>query len=363
MNGSVNSNIYIHLLESLQKKERCVFATIVETHGSTPQKPASSAVFGKNGLIAGTIGGGSVEHRIQEKATEAVTSGNSGIFRFELNDDIHADDSAICGGGMTILLDAAPEKHLSVFEALNKSFTSGIPGVLLTKGNFVSNSDFTINRFWVTSEPAAALNDNEQEEVKKAVYDMLRNPVKNELRELVIPASPETKGDFIILESIVPKSRLVIAGAGHVGKALSHFGKLLDFEVIVWDDREEYANRDNLPDADKIISGNVQNGLSDLNSNNDTFVVIVTRGHKNDSEVLKQVISSEAGYIGMIGSSKKVLQVREKSIGEGWATTAQWEKIHAPIGLKIGSETVEEIAVSIAAELIQVRSSLNGKNG
>jgi xanthine dehydrogenase accessory factor len=95
----------------------------------------------------------------------------------------------------------------------------------------------------------------------------------------------------------------------------------------------------------------------------DSFIVIVTRGHSQDANVLKKFISTDAGYIGMIGSRKKIAQVREKSIQEGWATPDLWEKIHAPIGLHIHSKTIEEIAISIAAELIQERYKLNNQNG
>ena len=121
MNAVLNSkNIYPELLERLRKNIPCTFATVIETDGSTPQKSGSSAIFGKEGLIAGTIGGGSIEHQIRQKASEAIQTKKSGIYRFVLNDDISAEDSMICGGGMTIFLDAAPEDHLQVFEDLAK---------------------------------------------------------------------------------------------------------------------------------------------------------------------------------------------------------------------------------------------------
>ena len=166
---------------------------------------------------------------------------------------------------------------------------------------------------------------------------------------------PIPKITILFLKVLFLCHSLIIAGAGHVGKALSHLGKLLDFEVTVWDDRQDYTNKENLPDADILLSGNLESSLGKIKAGPDTFIVIVTRGHQKDAEVLKLFINSGAGYIGMIGSRKKVAQVHDLSLKEGWATKAQWEKIHAPVGLKIDAETVQEIAVSIAAQLIQAR--------
>jgi xanthine dehydrogenase accessory factor len=131
---------------------------------------------------------------------------------------------------------------------------------------------------------------------------------------------------------------------------------MLEYEVIVIDDRSEFANTRNLPDADKIVVNDIGTTLKSLNKHNDTYIVIVTRGHKDDAEALKACIGSGAGYIGMIGSRNKVATMRREFIDNGWATEAQFDLIHAPIGLDIKSKTVQEIAVSIAAEIIQVRN-------
>ena len=166
---------------------------------------------------------------------------------------------------------------------------------------------------------------------------------------------------LFLLEPVFPQEKLVIAGAGHIGKALSHIGSLLDFEITVIDDRSEYANEINLPDADNIIVSNIGEALEKLAKKEDTYVVIVTRGHKDDAEALKPCIGRNLAYIGMIGSRKKVNAIRDSFIEKGWATSETWDKVYTPIGLEIGSQTVEEIAVSIAAQLVKVRSSLRGK--
>lgn len=354
--------VYPGLAERLKRNARSVLATVVETHGSTPQKPGSSAIFGNDGLLEGTVGGGNVEFIIQEKSAEALKTKKSGYFRFDLNDEIEEDDSVICGGGMNILIDATPEKHLPMFSALNESCKKRVPGVLVTMAGMDANGDFQIERFWVDKENAELTGNRFDAGLNQEIKAMLERSGQGKFSEIVRHTSPEYEDRYIFLESIVPLPRLLIAGAGHVGKALAHIGKLLDFEVAVWDDRAEYANYENIPDADHLLSGNLAETLGKLMPGADTFIVIVTRGHKNDSEVLRTFIGSDAGYIGMIGSRKKIVQVREQFITKGWATSEQWDKIYAPIGLNINSKTVQEIAVSIAAQLVQVRYQLNKNN-
>ncbi|HER07969.1 MAG TPA: hypothetical protein ENO20_03570, partial [Bacteroides sp.] len=155
---------------------------------------------------------------------------------------------------------------------------------------------------------------------------------------------------------------LIIAGAGHVGRALAHLGSLLDFEVTVVDDRKEYASRENIPDADHLVVRDVGQAMRELPIGDDTYVVIVNRSHNHDAEALKSCIGSGAAYVGMIGSRHKVASLRTLFLKEGWATADQWETIHTPIGIDIGSKTVQEIAVSIAAQLVKERNRKNEAN-
>ena len=352
-----NNHIYTKLLELVEKQQPCILSTITETLGSTPQKKGNSAIFDEKGLIGGTIGGGVVEHEIQKKAAEVIRTKKSCYLRFDLGNEIADEDAAICGGGMSVVLDATPEKHKSVFKELKNAYESRIPGVLISICNSGNKGEFDITRLWITGETFPNVSNKLRPDDCDTVSQMLANPVQGEFREIVIHTSPEYEDDYVFMESVVPLPRLIIAGAGHVGKALSHFGKKLDFEVIVWDDRKEYATSKNLPDADKILNGELTKSLGNFKVDRETYIAIVTHGHKNDADVLKMFINSEAGYIGMIGSKTKVAQVREKFLREGWTTAEKWEKIYSPVGLDIHSKTIQEIALSIAAQIVKVRRS------
>lgn len=359
MDISRNSkNIYHQLLDFIRKNKPCVLTTVTATHGSTPQKPGSSAIFDKSGLLTGTVGGGAIELSVGEIAEEAIQSQKSGYYRFDLDNDISDFESAICGGGMSILVDADPVKHTKIFEALMESENNRIHGVLATLCSSGSPECAEMERFWLTPENLNNVSELLPRQVILAANEMLAKRNPGEYREILIPGSKEGEEKPVFLESVVPPPQLIIAGAGHVGKALSHLGKLLDFEVTVWDDRPEFANKFNLPDADKILSGELDESLVNMIADRDTFIVIVTRGHKKDADVLRQFIGSKAGFIGMIGSRRKIVMVRDSFLKHGWATAEQWDKIHTPIGLEIGSKTVQEIAVSIAAQLVQVRNKL-----
>jgi xanthine dehydrogenase accessory factor len=141
-----------------------------------------------------------------------------------------------------------------------------------------------------------------------------------------------------------------------VGKAVAQLGSLLDFSVTVIDDRAEFANAANVPEADEIVVGEFGEAIRRIGDSPDNYFVIVTRGHQKDAEALRAAVGREAAYVGMIGSKRKIELMQCEFLESGWATAAQWAGIHAPIGVDIGSRTVEEIAVSIAAELVLVRS-------
>ncbi len=349
-------NIYVKLAEALQENSGFVLATVTGTEGSTPQKPGSSAWLDGSTLIAGTVGGGSVEGKVQRYAGICSASKKSAYLSYDMDSDETEGDCPICGGTITMLIDADPLKSHQVFKELGKSLASGTPGVLITGITAADELDVTINRYWATGVADPLLPGQFKEILTHEVRNILSSPSNKSYRQLDLPVPGEKQTARFFLEPVFPLPRLVIAGAGHVGRALSIIGKMLDFEVIVIDDREEFANPDNLPAADQIICKNITDAIREIRKDTNTYIVIVTRGHRDDAIALKQCIGSEAGYIGMMGSKTKVAKVHDDFIKNQWATEEQWQKVHTPIGLKIGSVTVEEIAVSIAAQLVLQRS-------
>jgi xanthine dehydrogenase accessory factor len=356
-------NIYLQILDHLSDNSPLVLATVTATRGSTPQKPGSSALFNKNGLIAGTVGGGIVEGKVQKIVSEALLSKQSGYFQFNLANDITKTEEAICGGQIRILIDANLKNHISVLRQIKQSIDERIPGVLGTMVTRFTEETVLINRLWMSRTFRPQIASWFLEKTEAAMMGMIseNNPSAFREMELVIPG--EENSSVFFMESVFPIPQLIIAGAGHIGRALSHLGNMLGFEVTVIDDRPEYANNENLPDASHIIVKDIGEAMQEIGKNDATYVVIVTRGHKDDAAALRPCIGSDLAYTGMIGSRKKIAAMREDFIVKGWATAEQWDTIYAPVGLDIKSQTIEEIAVSIAAQLVLVRNGRNQETG
>jgi xanthine dehydrogenase accessory factor len=349
-------NIYLQITEPEQQSQGLVLATVTASRGSTPQKPGSSALFVQNTLIAGTVGGGIVESKVQEYAGKCSLTKESAYLHFALDSNIDMKEEAVCGGTLSILVDADPLASLPVFWDMKKSLASGEPGVLLTRVTEWGDPHVMVMRYWVTMDTDLPLPDHFKGLIMQEVSNLLSSPADAKYMELDLPVTGEKQTAKFFLEPVMPLPRLVIAGAGHIGRALSHLGRLLDFEVTVIDDRKEYANPVNLPDADRIIVKDIGEAMQEEKKDSNTYIAIVTRGHSHDADALKPCISSASAYVGMMGSKKKVVKMHEVFIKNKWATEEEWQKINTPIGLEIGSKTIEEIAVSIAAQLIQVRT-------
>ncbi len=352
-------NIYVHLLKEMKKQKPLVLATIVETKGSTPQVSGASAIFSSERLLDGTLGGGLLEADAQKKALKTLRKKVSLLSEFSLKADISSEEGAICGGGVKILIDASPEAHRNTFQDLSQSLTKRRPGILATFINRLSEEKVSLSRYWIERREKLEVDPGEHLSLfKKEIITTFSEgkPFFLKVKKEIFPE--KAKERFLFLEPIFPLPQLVIAGAGHVGQAVTHLGSLLNFEVTVIDDRPEYANKEKLPDADHIIVDEIGNAIQNFPISSDTYFVIVTRGHKHDGAALRQCISSEAAYIGMIGSIRKIKLMRKKFLEEGWATVPQFDRVCAPIGIAIQSKTVEEIAVSIAAQLVLVRSQI-----
>lgn len=165
-------------------------------------------------------------------------------------------------------------------------------------------------------------------------------------------------GDMsVFLEPLERAPELLIFGAGHIGTALSKIGKMLGFTTIVVDNRPEFANRERLSLADRIIADDYQKVLQDISFSDTTYIVILTHRHIHDFEILDHCAKQPFHYLGMIGSRKKVAKAFQQLKDKG-ADEETIKRIHAPIGIEIGAEKPEEIAVSIAAELVAIRSGI-----
>ena len=161
----------------------------------------------------------------------------------------------------------------------------------------------------------------------------------------------------IFVEPILPPAELYIFGAGHVATSLYQVSRIAGFDVTIIDDREAYANRERFPEAQQVIAEDFDKAAAQLTPSESSYIVIVTRGHRDDMRMLRWAVQTPARYIGMIGSKRKTISIFKELQKEGLPASL-FDRVHAPIGLDIGAITPEEIAISITAELIAKRRNV-----
>jgi xanthine dehydrogenase accessory factor len=338
--------------ELLEKGESFVLATIVSHTGSTPRTSGSKMVVTADGKGIGTIGGGLLEAGAMSKAVELIALGQSAVIAFDLSQATVATMDMICGGQAKVLLDCVsptPTNRM-VFDRWRRMLDAGQQGTLLT---IIMGSEPKIDAVG----HGLAMSDGQ------VVGDLaLSEPDRKQVLAAVVTAAAVQSivfdGVFLILEPTPRTATAYLFGAGHVARATAAMAAMVGFRISVCDDRLEFANRERFPEADQIrVIDNFAQALAGLAVGKQDFVLILTRGHLHDKTVLAQALRTEAGYIGMIGSRKKRDAIFTGLRKEGFSP-ADIDRVYSPIGLPIGAETPEEIAVSILAELIMVRSGL-----
>mgnify|MGYP005840046441 CR=1 FL=1 len=338
------------LCESLASGRDAAWCRVLETRGSTPQKPGAAMVVFPDGSQAGTLGGGSVEAEVTRRALRSLASGTAEIAAFQLDDDLGWDDTPICGGSMRILIQplaAGPvpvyyqelkrriEERSAVTEAI--VWDAAASGLELL-ASYLLDADGQLVATWHVSPEHGELPPQVREHFKP------------------LPSRPlpyAARG--IAYLPVAPRALLLVVGGGHIGQAVARLAADLDFDVWVVDDRAEYVTRERFPRAERRIAGALRQVLPEVPVNPETYCLIVTRGHRHDAEALALLADRGARYVGMIGSRRKVQMVFEDLLRRGVSPEAL-ARVHAPVGIDIGSQTVPEIAVSICAELVSHRN-------
>ncbi|MDZ7673376.1 MAG: XdhC family protein [Halanaerobiales bacterium] len=220
------------------------------------------------------------------------------------------------------------------------------------------------DKYQELKEKKIALSGQEEIYSDEKSKDKLINVIESFGRDKILKMSnPELKevelddgtNLQIYIEPLTDNPRLVLFGAGHIANQVSKIASLMDFEITIVDDREDFLNRDRFPEADHIIVKKYTDFLKDFEVEKNDYIVIITRGHQFDYNVLREVIDTKAKYVGMIGSSKKNKEVFDKLREVDKVTEKQLDTVYTPIGLAIGAETTSEIAVAILGEIVKVR--------
>lgn len=309
---------YQRLAQQLQTRA-VVVATVTATRGSVPREVGAKMMVAADGSCFGTIGGGAGEAKVIRQALEVLTTGAKQFVDLDFSGLPHRDTQGICGGWMQIWLERwQGAAAIALTHEILNVLQLGQSGLLITP-----------------------FHDRRSPQLRQDL------PLSS--------LSPTVQPDAF-WEPLLPPPTLLISGAGHVGIALAQAAHFAGFQIVIQDDRPEIWGSDRFPADTRVLTGAFAEALQNFAWPDQLYVALVTRGYAYDLAALRFLMKQPlpCRYIGMIGSEKRVQTVLKALTPEGLSSSPQ-PPIHAPIGLDIGALTPEEIAVSICAELIQVR--------
>lgn len=348
------TDFFSRLLQLLQVHRTCVIARIVRQAGSAPRGTGTRCIILPDGSIEGTIGGGLLEYRVIEAARGVFKDGRALLLPFRLNGGELAASDMLCGGEVDVYLeavDAGNRASLAVFEAACRAIESGRRGRLATLIAPGKTAAAASGRLYLDADGSRVGELGAECEPDR--------PSLGQLEAAPAPALVNIDGIDapLFIEAVELADILYIFGAGHVSTCIAPLARSVGFQVVVIDDRADFASRERFPSADAVRVLPFREAFAGLVITATSYIVIVTRGHQHDGEVLRNALLKSNGYIGMIGSRRKRDTLYAALREEGYAQ-AQLDRVHCPVGLAIGAETPEEIAVSIVGELIEVRRAM-----
>ena len=339
-------------LDLLTGDRAVTLATLVAASGSTSKKVGAKMVVGESGrLIGGVTIGGCVDAQVIEAADEIITTGGRRLLSISLDDDEAFEIGLTCGGTVDVLLERiAPRNARDVIAAAHRaahaSLESGQAAVIVTP----------------LDGSAAALVVTETGTRHGSLGDMaLDDAVASIALDVFRDGSRvETIQDRrFFFDRLAPPMTLVIVGAGQIAMSLTRMARELEMRSVVVDGRERYATRERFPDADEIRIGMPSDIVGEIAPNQRVAVALIAHDYKYDLPVLRQLLRAPIGYLGMLGSTKRGAAVRELLRDEGF-TDDELARIHTPIGLALGGKSPPEVALSILAEIVAVRSGKRG---
>ena len=320
-------------------------ASVARRRGSLPMSGTAKMLVTAGGARLGTVGGGCLEAEITERALDVTERRTPAVSEHTLNSELAGDYGLTCGGTAVMFIEPVyPDALLArVYAEAASLLARGGRGVLVTGTDWSHGpAKLLVAEHEVIGATDAALKAAAER------YDRAR-----ELPELA---------DGILAERIAGAPRLIVFGGGHVGACVGQAASFAGWRVTIVDDRPDFADPARLPFAERTVVCDFADLPATLGIDADTYVVVCTRGHQHDAAIVDQVARVDTRYLGMLGSRRKVAltwQLLERAGVE----PERLARIHAPVGLAIGADTPEEIAISVVAEMIAARRSGTTRRG
>ena len=344
-------DVFSEALELLETGEKIALSTIVSSKGSLPMSKKAKMLVRPDGKIVGTVGGGCLEADVWAEARRVVASETPSLQKFILTEKHAGENGLNCGGNVEIftepLLPGRDEALLKEVTRITSERGSAVLATLVAGGD--AHSKLLIeangNTWGGLGHPVIDRCVMEEFEALEVIPEGLLKVV-----DLDVDGQPQK----VFIESICPEPTLYLFGGGHVSFAIAQIAHSVGFRIVVIDDRPMFANRERFPMASETLTLDMDTAFDHLVIDELSYIVAVTRGHQHDKPIIRQAVKTRANYVGMIGSRRKTALMWKDLEAEGIERSVL-ETVNAPIGLDIGADTPEEIAVSVVGELIQVR--------
>ncbi|OGO20632.1 MAG: hypothetical protein A2144_02995 [Chloroflexi bacterium RBG_16_50_9] len=338
-------------IELLEGDSPLVLASIISLLGSSPRHHGTKMIVGSDGKGYGTIGGGLLEATTINEARQVLLERRPRLMDFDLTGDGVDTKRMLCGGKAVVLLDYIPSarENAEFFRYWHDAVSNGQDFYFLT---LIEDDHNGLN---ISGRLLLFPNDKVPGNSPLSVTQL--ETVKAELSHIASTTVIYLENKRVVVDPIRRLKTLYCIGAGHVAVPTAKIAAMVDVRVVVIDDRPEFATTERFPDADYVyVIEEFSRAFEGLEIDADSYIVIIARSHRFDREVLEQALRTGAGYIGMISSRRKK-EIIYKTLLEKGFKKEELERVHAPIGIDIGGETPEEIAVSIVAQLIKARAS------
>jgi xanthine dehydrogenase accessory factor len=336
------------IYNNLKQGKALVIATILSKQGSAPRSAGTKMIVHENGNISGTIGGGWVEAQVQKQASDLFERREGAFIReFTLDSKKYDDMDMVCGGNVTLLIEYLPESgdNIKLFSKFVEILSNNQNGFMISRLKKEKSGNIKLERSIISDrkQTGSFLLGEETLARLSEQAELMRSPGLITIDH----------GTFFV-EPARFNGVLYLLGAGHLAVETAKLALHTGFKTIVMDDRVTFANAKRFPGSKVFVVEDFKNCFAPFSIGHGSYIVIMTRGHLYDQTLLEQALDTPANYIGMIGSRSKRKIIYDYLLSRG-VSQEQLNRVHAPIGLSIGAQTPEEIAVSIVAELIQVR--------
>jgi xanthine dehydrogenase accessory factor len=330
-----------------KKDTPIALATVIETWGSAPRRAGAKMALASDGRIIGSVSGGCVENAVYEAGIESLKTNRHQLLHFGVADETAWEVGLACGGSIDIFVKPLDK---SFFEILRSVIENEEQAVHVT---VVRGPDELLGRellFHENGQVHGSLGKEWDEIVSKLAQETLANGISH---RVVLNEDIE-----IFLEAILPSPTLIIVGGVHIAVSLTSMAKTLGYQTVVIDPRKAWGNKERFPDTDQLIQAWPQDAFKQIQVTRSTAIVMLTHDPKIDDPALKFALNSSAFYVGALGSKATHAKRRERLLNEG-ISDEQLSRLHAPIGLDIGAQIPEEIALAIMAQVVNAHRKQN----